>query len=133
MTPCRQRKACDAASPVVLAVPTTQPAALIPVAELVVPPRSSWVGETVFPGMAHGAELVVLGVRRRGEERGARPTELEEGDSLLVHGSWAAVATSRWKYTTAARTSGWAETAGSPATSAAGATSASGRWPEGEG
>jgi di/tricarboxylate transporter len=61
------------------------------VAELVVPPRSPLVGESVFPGMARGPELVILGVRRRGAERGARATTLEEGDALLVHGSWAAV------------------------------------------
>ncbi len=61
------------------------------VAGLVVPPRSPLVGETVFPGMARGPELVILGVRRQGVERGARPTELNEGDTLLVHGSWGAV------------------------------------------
>jgi len=61
------------------------------VAELVVPPRSPLVGETMFPGMARGADLVVLGIRRRGRERGAEPTVIEEGDSLLVHGSWDAV------------------------------------------
>jgi di/tricarboxylate transporter len=61
------------------------------VAELVVPPRSPLVGETMFPGMVRGSELVVLAVRRRGRERGAEPTVLEEGDSILVHGSWAAV------------------------------------------
>jgi di/tricarboxylate transporter len=61
------------------------------VAELVVPPRSPLVGETMFPGMARGADLVVLGIRRRGHERGAEPTVIEEGDSLLVHGSWDAV------------------------------------------
>jgi di/tricarboxylate transporter len=61
------------------------------VVELVVPPRSPLVGETVFPGMARGPELVILGVRRLGEERGARSTTLQEGDALLVHGSWPAV------------------------------------------
>jgi len=61
------------------------------VAELVVPPRSPLVGETMFPGMARGADLVVLGIRRFGRERGAEPTVIEEGDSLLVHGSWDAV------------------------------------------
>ncbi len=61
------------------------------VAELVVPPLSSLVGETVFPGQARGPEIVVLGVRRRGQERGARTTEVEEGDVLLVQGSWQAV------------------------------------------
>ena len=61
------------------------------VVELVVPPRSPLVGETVFPGMARGPQLVVLAVRRRGRERGAASTVIEEGDSLLVHGAWAAV------------------------------------------
>ena len=61
------------------------------VAELVIPPRSPLVGETMFPGMVRGGELVILGIRRRGRERGAEPTTLSEGDSILVHGSWAAV------------------------------------------
>jgi len=61
------------------------------VAELIVPPRSPLVGETMFPGMARSADLVILGIRRRGRERGAEPTVVEEGDSLLVHGSWDAV------------------------------------------
>jgi di/tricarboxylate transporter len=61
------------------------------VAELVVPPLSPLVGEQVFPGMSRGPELVILGVRRRGVERGARTSTVEEGDALLVHGSWAAV------------------------------------------
>jgi di/tricarboxylate transporter len=61
------------------------------VVELVVPPRSPLVGETVFPGMARGPELVILGVRRLGQERGARSTTLQEGDALLVHGSWTVV------------------------------------------
>ena len=61
------------------------------VAELMVPPRSPLVGETMFPGMARGPELVILAIRRRARDRGAEPTMLQEGDSLLVHGSWAAV------------------------------------------
>jgi di/tricarboxylate transporter len=61
------------------------------VAELVVPPRSPLVGETMFPGMARGSELVVLAIRRRGHERGQEPTVIAEGDSILVHGSWDAV------------------------------------------
>lgn len=40
------------------------------VVELVVPPRSPLVGETMFPGMARGPELVVLAIRRRGHEQG---------------------------------------------------------------
>ena len=61
------------------------------VVELVVPPRSPLVGETMFPGMERGSRLVVLAIRRRGRERGAEPTVIEEGDSLLVHGPWTAV------------------------------------------
>jgi di/tricarboxylate transporter len=61
------------------------------VAELVVPPRSPLVGETMFPGMARGTDLVVLTIRRLGKELEAKPTLIAEGDSLLVHGSWDAV------------------------------------------
>ncbi len=61
------------------------------VAELIVPPRSPLVGETVFPGMVRSSELVILAVRRLGKDRGQGPTELAEGDTLLVHGSWGAV------------------------------------------
>lgn len=61
------------------------------VAELVVPPRSPLVGETVFPGMTRGPELVVLAVRRLGKDRGPRATEIAEGDTLLVHGSWSTI------------------------------------------
>ena len=61
------------------------------VAELVVPPRSPLVGETVFPGMVRSSELVILAVQRLGRDRGRQSTTLSEGDTLLVHGSWAAV------------------------------------------
>ena len=61
------------------------------VAELVVPPRSPLVGETVFPGMVRSSELVILAVQRLGRDRGRQSTTLSEGDTLLVHGSWSAV------------------------------------------
>jgi di/tricarboxylate transporter len=61
------------------------------VVELVIPPRSAYVGDLAFPGLALRSDLVVLGVRRLGEERGARTTRLQEGDALLVHGSWEAI------------------------------------------
>lgn len=60
------------------------------VAELVVPPRSALIGRTVFPGLEQDG-VVVLGVQRLGRDRGARRTELAEGDALLVHGTWQAV------------------------------------------
>ncbi|WP_410790852.1 SLC13 family permease [Kribbella sp. C-35] len=61
------------------------------VVEAIVPPRSSLVGETVFPGMHRGPDLVIVAVQRMGKDRGKRPTQLAEGDALLVHGAWAAL------------------------------------------
>jgi di/tricarboxylate transporter len=59
--------------------------------EVVVPPRSSLVGQTVFPGMKRANDLVVLAVQRMGRDRGQRSTVLAEGDALLLHGSWVAL------------------------------------------
>jgi di/tricarboxylate transporter len=59
--------------------------------EVVVPPRSSLVGQTVFPGMKRAYDLVVLAVQRMGRDRGQRSTVVAEGDALLLHGSWAAL------------------------------------------
>lgn len=61
------------------------------VSEVVVPPRSALVGERVFPGQVRGEELVVLAVRRMGNDLGAKPVELLGGDSLLLHGAWPAI------------------------------------------
>jgi di/tricarboxylate transporter len=61
------------------------------VAEVVVAPRSGLVGQRVFPGQVRRSGLTVLGVRRLGRERGARPTTVAEGDMLLLHGPWPAV------------------------------------------
>lgn len=60
------------------------------VAEVVVAPRSSLVGQRVFPGQVRSG-LTVLAVQRYGRSRGARPTEVVEGDLLLLHGPWEAV------------------------------------------
>ncbi len=61
------------------------------VAEVVVPPRSLLIGETVFPGMVtESGDLVVLAVQRKGEERSG-DTELAVGDTLLLQGSWGAL------------------------------------------
>jgi di/tricarboxylate transporter len=61
------------------------------VAEVVVPPRSGLVGEIVFPGMVtESGDLVVLAVQRRGEEL-AGESELAEGDTLLLRGTWGAL------------------------------------------
>lgn len=65
----------------------------IGLAEVVVPPRSELVGETVFPGMVtDSGDLVVLAVQRR-EEDMAGETTLEVGDTLLLQGTWGALET----------------------------------------
>ena len=61
------------------------------VAEVVVPPRSRLVGESVYPGMRRQNDLVILAVQRLGGDRGDGPMELAEGDAILVHGRWSAL------------------------------------------
>ena len=61
------------------------------VAEVVIPPRSPLVGETVYPGMLRGADVVILAIRRLGRDLGPVHTKLADGDSLLVHGAWPAI------------------------------------------
>ena len=57
-------------------------------AEVVIPPRSPLAGKHVFPGMVtDSGELVVLAVRRGGEELGPSDTYLRVGDVLVVRGS----------------------------------------------
>jgi di/tricarboxylate transporter len=61
-------------------------------AEVVIPPRSKLVGQTVFPGMsARNGELMVLAVQRSGENLPAEPTPLAAGDHLLLQGTWQAL------------------------------------------
>ena len=61
-------------------------------AEVVIPPRSAFIGETVFPGMATpSGDLMILGVQRGGEDLGLKPVALEAGDTLLLQGAWAAL------------------------------------------
>jgi di/tricarboxylate transporter len=61
--------------------------------ELVIPPRSRFVGETAFPGMVPIEDAVILAVQRRGVDVGDRSVELAPGDALLVYGSWSAMDT----------------------------------------
>ena len=63
------------------------------VVEVVVPPRSPLVGETVFPGMVRDEELVILAVNHYGNDTGPGPVELAAGDALLLYGTWDAVDT----------------------------------------
>lgn len=60
------------------------------VAEVVVPPRSQLIGQRLFPGQVRSG-LTVLTVRRYGQSRGPQPTDVIEGDLLLLHGPWDAV------------------------------------------
>ena len=62
------------------------------VAEVVIPPRSPLVGTAMFPGMVtDSGDLVVLAVRRGGEDLGPDPVDLAEGDVLLLRGTWTAL------------------------------------------
>lgn len=61
-------------------------------AEVLIPPRSAFIGETVFPGMSTpSGDLMILGVQRGGEDLGMKPITLEAGDTLLLQGTWAAL------------------------------------------
>ncbi|MDM7854153.1 SLC13 family permease [Cellulomonas alba] len=62
------------------------------VGEVVVPPRSALVGQKVFPGQVRRNGLTVLAVHRLGHDLGAQPADVEQGDMLLLHGPWDAVA-----------------------------------------
>ena len=57
-------------------------------AEVVIPPRSALIGETVFPGMVtESGDLVVLAVQRMGEDLPGEST-LAAGDTLVLQGTW---------------------------------------------
>jgi di/tricarboxylate transporter len=61
------------------------------VVEVVIPPRSEAIGETVFPGLVtESGDLVVLAVQRGGEDRAGK-TILAAGDTLLLQGRWEAL------------------------------------------
>ncbi len=61
------------------------------IAEVVVPPRSRLIGQTLFPGMVRDGKLVVLAIRRLGKDLGLRPVTIAEGDALLYYGRWRSV------------------------------------------
>jgi di/tricarboxylate transporter len=77
-------------SPLTLHEPTELVSAERGVVEVVVPPRSVLVGTSMFPGMARGPELVVLGIRRLGHDL-VEPSEIRAGDAVLLHGAWPAI------------------------------------------
>jgi di/tricarboxylate transporter len=64
----------------------------IGLAEVVIPPRSPFIGEVVFRGMStESGDLVVAAVQRRGEDVGGREIQLAIGDALLLQGPWEAL------------------------------------------
>lgn len=67
-------------------------------AEVVIPPRSGLIGQTVFPGMVtESGDLIILAVQRAGTEIAARATKdaggvvLQSGDTMLLQGTWKAL------------------------------------------
>ena len=67
-------------------------------AEVVIPPRSGLIGQTVFPGMVtESGDLIILAVQRAGTEIAARATKdaggivLQAGDTMLLQGTWKAL------------------------------------------
>lgn len=62
------------------------------VAEVIVAPRSSYIGEVVFPGMVtDSGKLVILAVLRHGQDQGVQNITLQTGDALLLQGRWEAL------------------------------------------
>ncbi|WP_410870626.1 SLC13 family permease [Nocardia sp. A7] len=62
------------------------------VAEVMIPPRSEFIGHTIFPGMmTAGGDLILLSAQRSGENLGPKPATLRAGDTLLLRGSWNAL------------------------------------------
>lgn len=62
------------------------------IAEIMIPPRSPHIGETVFPGMVtERGDVVVLAIQRQGEDLGPGESRLRPGDALLLQGSWASI------------------------------------------
>jgi di/tricarboxylate transporter len=61
-------------------------------AEVVIPPRSPFIGERIFKGMTTATgDLVVAAIQRKGEDLGEKSTDLAAGDVLLLQGTWQAL------------------------------------------
>lgn len=61
-------------------------------AEVMIPPRSALIGETVFPGMVtESGDLLVIAIQREGSELSGPRTTLQAGDTLLLQGTWKAL------------------------------------------
>jgi di/tricarboxylate transporter len=58
-------------------------------AEVVIPPRSRFVGQEVSTGkVVLGGRVIILAVERQGKDQGPGTTVLQPGDTLLVEGDW---------------------------------------------
>jgi di/tricarboxylate transporter len=63
-------------------------------AEVMIPPRSQMIGQTVYPGMVtESGDLVIIAIQRRGEALPPGPVELQPGDTMLLQGTWKALDT----------------------------------------
>ncbi|WP_353643006.1 SLC13 family permease [Mesorhizobium sp. WSM2239] len=68
-------------------------------AEVVIPPRSGLIGQSVFPGMVtESGDLIILAVQRGGAEiaagraaSNAGGIKLQAGDTMLLQGTWKAL------------------------------------------
>jgi di/tricarboxylate transporter len=61
-------------------------------AEVVIPARSTLVGEAMFPGMAtEDGQLIILAIQRGGSDMPPEPVALRAGDHLLLQGTWKAL------------------------------------------
>jgi di/tricarboxylate transporter len=61
-------------------------------AEVVIPPRSAFIGRAVHPGMTtEGGDLIVLAVQRGGVDLDPAAPILQAGDTVLLKGSWKAL------------------------------------------
>jgi len=60
-------------------------------AEVIIPPRSGFVGREAFPSQVLEGALIVLAIMRDGQDVGAGPVSLRPGDTVLVEGTWAAL------------------------------------------
>jgi di/tricarboxylate transporter len=62
------------------------------VSEVIISPRSNYIGDKAFPGMVtDSGSLVILAVQRHGVDLGTDEIELRAGDSLLLQGGWDAL------------------------------------------
>jgi di/tricarboxylate transporter len=60
--------------------------------EVIIPPRSPFIGEHVVPGSTtDDGTLVVAAIQRRGEAVGSEGVELAVGDTVVLQGPWGAL------------------------------------------